>query len=192
MPPPPLQQLSNPEIPPTSLPPDPSSPQSQPSPEASSEAEKQATSAFTASLHSLGNNYTTSLVDRAQNLHSNSVALKSQEERLRKTTEELGRQNKEWEGVAEEARVGLKEIGDVQNWAEIIERELLVVESVVDSLEGEAGKDGNSERRSEEGVVNWNRGANGVGKVDEEEGDVKGKGKAKGKGSEKKGWFAWW
>lgn len=39
------------------------------------------------------------------------------------------------------ARQGLKEIGDVQNWAEMIERDLLVVEEVLRQVEGHAGHD---------------------------------------------------
>ncbi|KAL4874680.1 hypothetical protein BJY04DRAFT_10646 [Aspergillus karnatakaensis] len=181
-----------------------------------SDAEKQATSAFTASLHSLGTNYTSALVDRAQNLHQNASALKAQEHQLQKTTEALGKLNNEFEGLAKDARKGLKEIGDVQNWAEIIERELLVVESVVGRLEEEDEEDRERERErrdgggdlygdsdmEREGEREGVRGSgeevgngdlNGVVKVGGEDG--KGKGKDKGKGKEtaqKKGWFGWW
>ncbi|KAL4910018.1 hypothetical protein BDW74DRAFT_173490 [Aspergillus multicolor] len=102
-----------------------------------SDPQKLATSAFTASLHSLGANYTTALVHRAQNLHSNSAALQKQETQLVKHTESLRKQNDAWEKVADEGRNALKEIGDVQNWAEMLERDLLVIEEVVGALERE-------------------------------------------------------
>ncbi|KAL3474918.1 hypothetical protein BJX99DRAFT_259837, partial [Aspergillus californicus] len=172
------------------------------------------TSAFTASLHSLGANYTGQLVERAKTLHGNSAALSSQEEQLARTTGDLRRQNESWGVVAEEARRGLKEIGDVQNWAEMIERDLLVVEESLRLAElgdgdGDYEGDGDGDERSEEGRgedrdgrkrVNVdeieervNGGVNG--KVDEdEEEDAKSKGKARAKGKEavKKGWFSWW
>ncbi|KAL2861075.1 uncharacterized protein BJX67DRAFT_386011, partial [Aspergillus lucknowensis] len=112
----------------------PATPQSQ-SPETKSETEAASTkqtdearTAFIASLHSLSAPHTTELVERAKILHANEAALRAQEDQLVRTTGDLAKMNGAWEGVAEEARRGLKEIGDVQNWAEVIERELLVVE----------------------------------------------------------------
>ncbi|KAL5001256.1 hypothetical protein BDV10DRAFT_182495 [Aspergillus recurvatus] len=170
-----------------------------------------ATSAFTASLHSLGQNYTSALVDRAQNLHSNSQALKSQEAQLTRHIESLRKQNDAWEKVADEGRNALKEIGDVQNWAEMIERDLLVVEDVVgvlerefeeEELEGRGNLDEGEDRRMEveedegeggrgvdrgERVVNGDADVNANvkmnGKVDRENGEEDGKGK-KGKGKQ--------
>ncbi|KAL4754726.1 hypothetical protein BDW72DRAFT_166070 [Aspergillus terricola var. indicus] len=175
-----------------------------------------ATSAFTASLHSLGQNYTSALVDRAQNLHSNSQALKNQEAQLARHTESLRKQNDAWEKVADEGRNALKEIGDVQNWAEMIERDLLVVEDVVGILERELeeeegrddldedgdlrmeGPEGGDGRELEHGGTTVNGVANANvkmnGKVDRENGEEDGndkKGKGKQAPSEKKGWFSW-
>ncbi|KAL4820253.1 hypothetical protein BDW67DRAFT_153767 [Aspergillus spinulosporus] len=175
-----------------------------------------ATSAFTASLHSLGQNYTSTLVDRAQNLHSNSQALKNQEAQLARHTESLRKQNDAWEKVADEGRNALKEIGDVQNWAEMIERDLLVVEDVVGALEreleeeegrgnldedGDLGMEGTEEGNGREldhsgsmvnGVANANAKLNGKAdrKNGEEDGNDK-KGKGKQATPEKKGWFSW-
>ena len=39
--------------------------------------------------------------------------------------------------MADESRGKLKEIGDIQNWAEILERDLLVLEETVRLGEGE-------------------------------------------------------
>ncbi|KAL4920139.1 hypothetical protein BDW62DRAFT_199227 [Aspergillus aurantiobrunneus] len=170
---------------------------------------REAVSAFTASLHSLGANYTTDLVDRAKTLHGNSEALRTQEEQLARTTADLRRQNAEWGKIADEARNGLKEIGDVQNWAEMIERDLLVVEEVLGAVEeedlvgdldldlerrgaGEGGERGDERSVGEGGggvVLNGNAGVNGDGKRNGEE---DGKGKGKGKEPEKRGWFSWW
>ncbi|KAL3461607.1 hypothetical protein BJX64DRAFT_155388 [Aspergillus heterothallicus] len=175
----------------------------------SPESNKQATeakSAFTASLHSLGANYTTELVERAKILHSNSAALTAQEEQLAKTTEALRKQNESWEGIAEDARKGLKEIGDVQNWAEVIERELLVVEETLRIAEAEEREregysssiSSDEENRGRGGREEINGGVdgalNGNGKVGEEEGQKgkKVKGKEPATGTGKKGWFSWW
>ncbi|KAL3449767.1 hypothetical protein BJX65DRAFT_30078 [Aspergillus insuetus] len=167
----------------------------------------EAKSAFTASLHSLGANYTTELVERAKVLHSNQGALSAQEETLAKTTEALRKQNDSWEGMAEEARKGLKEIGDVQNWAEVIERELLVLEETLRIAEEEEEREEERVRAEERGRERGRyeslsedeegRGVNGHGlgngKVDEEEGQKGNKGKGKEPATEtKKGWFNWW
>ncbi|KAL4935913.1 hypothetical protein BDV06DRAFT_117250 [Aspergillus oleicola] len=189
---------------------DPSSQSSDTNPTTSSQSpdatqQSIAVSAFTASLHSLGQNYTSSLVDRARTLHENSAALKSQEEQLARTTANLAKQNKEWENIADEARSGLKEIGDVQNWAELIERDLLVVEERISDeredrrervmdWDGDVDMDMNMVNGNVTGNVNGGLNRDGDGKVDAGRGEEagKGKGKAKAKEPEKKGWFSWW
>ncbi|RHZ51035.1 uncharacterized protein CDV56_107125 [Aspergillus thermomutatus] len=100
-----------------------------------SQRTQEAKAAFTASLRSAGANYDAELRDRARTLHENGAALDKQEAELRRTTAELGRQNEQWAKVADTAREGLKEIGDVQNWAELIERDLLVVEEMLREVE---------------------------------------------------------
>ena len=87
--------------------------------------------AFTASLHSVGANLDSDLRLRAADLHENAAALQSQEDSLRKATADLAKQNDQWEKIADQTRAGLKEIGDVQNWAEMIERDLLIVEETL-------------------------------------------------------------
>jgi hypothetical protein len=65
----------------------------------------------------------------------------------------LAKQNEQWDKVVESARQGLKEIGDVQNWAEMIERDLLVVEEVLRLAEDKAQEgDEEEEEEEEEGV----------------------------------------
>jgi hypothetical protein len=141
--------------------------------------QKEALAAFTATLHSVGTNLEAPLRDRAANIQSNAVALERQEAELAENTARLARQNGEWVGLADETREGLKEIGDVQNWAEMIERDLLALEDMMDDVEG--GRDGD---REETDVENGHGEANGH--VD----DVGIDGNAKK--PEPRGWFRWW
>ncbi|KAJ5899274.1 GCN5-like 1 [Penicillium taxi] len=102
---------------------------------AEEQQKKEALAAFTATLHSVGTNLEAPLRDRAATIQSNTAALKLQETSLQESSARLARQNSEWEDIAEETRQGLKEIGDVQNWAEVIERDLLALEEMMDSVE---------------------------------------------------------
>jgi hypothetical protein len=87
--------------------------------------------AFTASLNSVGTNLDADLRSRAANLHENAAALDKQEADLKKSTQGLAKQNDQWQKLADQGRDGLKEVGDVQNWAELIERDLLILEETV-------------------------------------------------------------
>ncbi|KAL1884544.1 hypothetical protein Plec18167_002134 [Paecilomyces lecythidis] len=101
----------------------------------------EARTAFTASLNSVGSNLDAELRSRAANLHSNAAALNKQENELQRATAGLAKQNDQWQKVADQAREGLKEIGDVQNWAELIERDLLIVEETLRLAEEEEGEE---------------------------------------------------
>ncbi|KAJ5595990.1 hypothetical protein N7450_002448 [Penicillium hetheringtonii] len=101
---------------------------------------KEALAAFTATLHSVGTNLEAPLIDRATTITSNAAALQRQETELAEHTARLAKQNAQWMGLADETRDGLKEIGDVQNWAEMIERDLLVLEDMMDDVERGRGK----------------------------------------------------
>ncbi|CAG8388320.1 unnamed protein product [Penicillium salamii] len=138
--------------------------------------QKEALAAFTATLHSVGTNLEAPLRDRAANIQSNAAALERQEAELAENTARLARQNQQWVGLADETREGLKEIGDVQNWAEMIERDLLALEDMMDGVEGKGGDDD---------VVERNENGNGV-----EDGDQNGH--DLGKKVEPRGWFRWW
>ncbi|KAL1994848.1 hypothetical protein VTN49DRAFT_1035 [Thermomyces lanuginosus] len=101
----------------------------------------EALAAFTASLHSIGTNLSAPLRTRAADIHANAHALAQQEERLAQTTADLARQNDQWQRqFVDETTKGLKELGDLQNWAEMIERDLLVVEETIKLAEG-GGRD---------------------------------------------------
>lgn len=43
----------------------------------------------------------------------------------------LKKQNKKWETITTSTRNKLKEYGDIQNWAELIDRDLRVVEETI-------------------------------------------------------------
>lgn len=135
--------------------------------------QKEALAAFTATLHSVGTNLEAPLRDRASTIQSNAGALHKQETELAENTARLARQNAQWTGLADETRAGLKEIGDVQNWAEVIERDLLVLEEMMDGVEA------NERETQGEGGMEENGNRNG---------DVNGK-QDEGK---KGGWLRWW
>ncbi len=127
------------------------------SPSTSAHQKQEALAAFTATLHSVGTNLETPLRDRASLITANEAALQRQEAELAAHTARLARENAAWAGMADETREGLKEIGDVQNWAEMIERDLLVLEEMMGEVEGknlesegeEDGEDGGEDGRHE-------------------------------------------
>ena len=91
---------------------------------------------------SMGNMVDRELQSRASVLHENARALERQERdvvgataALRKEREKLGRE-------ADAAARRLKEVGNVQNWAEVLEREFLVLEETVRLANGEESGDG--------------------------------------------------
>lgn len=147
---------------------------------------REALAAFTATLHSVGANLEIPLRERAATLQSNDVALERQEAELVNCTQKLAKQNAQWEGVAEETRRGLKEIGDVQNWAEMIERDLLVLEDMMECVERREG------REREENETDSRQGNTDV-NMDENTGiNTEGNTKVKTKDATYKGWLRWW
>ncbi|CAG8892302.1 unnamed protein product [Penicillium egyptiacum] len=151
--------------------------------------QKEALAAFTATLHSVGTNLEAPLRDRAANIQSNAAALERQEAELAENTQRLARQNQQWVGFADETRDGLKEIGDVQNWAEMIERDLLALEDMMDVVERGHGNENGDERRDSDTELNG----------DVENGNINGQNghvdiDANGKKLDQpaKGWLRWW
>ncbi|KLJ11272.1 DNA mismatch repair protein PMS2 [Blastomyces silverae] len=115
----------------------------------------EAKAAFTASLTSVGTNLDTDLRQRAQALHDNEGAIKNQEEKLKKTTRDLAKQSKELEKLADMGRKGLNEVGDLQNWAELIERDLLITEETLRLAEEEDERNGRMNRKPESKLRRW-------------------------------------
>jgi hypothetical protein len=133
--------------------------------------------------------------------------LDRQQAELAENTQRLARQNAQWLGLADETREGLKEIGDVQNWAELIERDLLALEDMMDSVEGRSGgsgSDSGSDRGSMDGSGrDEDRGFNGGHELNGHaggglNGEAGGDGAVNGNGNVKKvdqparSWLRWW
>ncbi|KAI9729396.1 MAG: hypothetical protein M1834_006920 [Cirrosporium novae-zelandiae] len=97
----------------------------------------EAKAAFEATLHSVGANLDSDLRSRATILSANSAAISKQEDQLARNTAALEKKSNEYQKIADQSRQKLKEIGDIQNWAEMIERDLLVVEETLRQTEEE-------------------------------------------------------
>jgi len=82
-------------------------------------------------LHQLGSTVDLELRDRITTIHGNAAALDNQSKTLRNKTAQLSKTTKQWGGMADSARGKLKEIGDIQNWAEMIEHDLLLIEETL-------------------------------------------------------------
>jgi len=156
-------------------------------PSTEEQQKKEALVAFSATLHSVGTNLEAPLRDRAATITSNAAALDRQEGELAEHTARLAKQNAQWTGLADETREGLKEIGDVQNWAEMIERDLLVLEEMMDEVEVKEGEHVHEEM-DEDGDVGGN-GTNGMSRVNGQPGLWNG---VKGKKKETRSWLRWW
>ncbi|GAB7362627.1 hypothetical protein MBLNU230_g2939t1 [Neophaeotheca triangularis] len=100
------------------------------------ETHAQARAAVLASLHSAGSNYDSQLQRRAADLQANSAAIAKQEAEVMKNAKTLSKESAKWEKETGKATEGLKEIGDVQNWAELMERDMLVLEETMRMVEG--------------------------------------------------------
>ncbi|CAF9939198.1 hypothetical protein IMSHALPRED_001246 [Imshaugia aleurites] len=129
-------QIEQPPPPPPPPPPDP-------------QRTAEARAAFTAHLTSIGNSHISSLEARVSDIHANSTAISKQEDDVAKQTTKLAAQAKKHQKVADDAAGKLKELGDIQNWAEVLERDLLVLEETVRM--GEAGEEGWRTEGEEEG-----------------------------------------
>ena len=96
----------------------------------------EARAAVTASLTSIGGSIDNEMRTRASDLHSNAEAIAKQEKELAKQTAVLAKQSDQWQKLADTSTKKLNEIGDIQNWAEMIERDLLVLEETLRLVEG--------------------------------------------------------
>ncbi|KAK2740563.1 hypothetical protein FQN57_006067 [Myotisia sp. PD_48] len=102
----------------------------------------EARAAFTASLTSVGTNLDSDLRSRAATLHDNATILAKQEEDLKRTTADVSKQSRELEKLADQTRAGLKDFGDLQNFAEVMERDMLILEETLRLAEEEDKKKG--------------------------------------------------
>lgn len=96
----------------------------------------EARAAVTASLASVGASVDNELRTRTADLHTNSQAISKQEKELAKQTAALAKESAQWEKLLNGGTKKLNEVGDIQNWAEMIERDLLVLEETVRLVDG--------------------------------------------------------
>jgi hypothetical protein len=82
-------------------------------------------------MQNIGSSLDVTLKSRAQNLHSNSAQLEKQQKELVKETEKMRKETDKLKKVADEGARRVKELGNVQNWAEMLERDFLVLEETM-------------------------------------------------------------
>ncbi|KAF5610395.1 uncharacterized protein FSUBG_3311 [Fusarium subglutinans] len=111
-------------------PPPPPPPQLQPT-LPSAETQRHVAEARRAVVATLENMMDSELQWRASTLHSNAAALSKQAQDVQRATEGLRRENVKLAREADAAARRIKELGNVQNWAEVLERDFLVLEETV-------------------------------------------------------------
>jgi hypothetical protein len=121
-------------------------------------------------LAGIGNMLDSSLRDRAAVLHANNAAIAKQERDVAKATEALRKENDRLAKVAGDAAKRVKELGNVQNWAEVLERDFLVLEETVRLV-----RRGSEGSWSGSGSGSWSGSGSGSESGDErvEDGDVR-------------------
>ncbi|KAH9875407.1 hypothetical protein J1614_004899 [Plenodomus biglobosus] len=100
----------------------------------------EARAAVTASLSSVGASLDHEMRTRTADLHSNAAAISKQEKELARQTAALAKQTAEWDKLLQGGTKKLNEVGDIQNWAELLERDLLVLEETVRLVDEGKGK----------------------------------------------------
>ncbi|KAM0440810.1 hypothetical protein ACHAPT_000111 [Fusarium lateritium] len=103
----------------------------------SAETQRHVTEARRAVVATLENMMDSELQWRASTLHSNAGALGKQAKDVRRAADGLRRENDRLAREADVAARRLKELGNVQNWAEVLERDFLVLEETVRLANGE-------------------------------------------------------
>lgn len=98
----------------------------------------------------MGNLLDSELQTRANILHANAAALDKQEEDVLRATDGLRREREKLAREADAATIKVKELGNVQNWAEVLERGFLVLEETVRLANRQDG-DGGDEFSSDSG-----------------------------------------
>jgi len=91
----------------------------------------EARAAVTASLSAVGASLDHEMRSRTADLHGNAAAISKQERELARQTAAAAKQSAEWDKLLQSGTKKLNEVGDIQNWAELLERDLLVLEETV-------------------------------------------------------------
>lgn len=103
---------------------------------AGSKAQSEARAAVLASLTSAGTSYTTALQSRAQDLHNNAAAIAAQQTQVERGSKNLAKESAKLEKEIDKTMKDMRELGDVQNWAEMLERDFMVLEETMRMVEG--------------------------------------------------------
>lgn len=119
--------------------------------------------ARTALVASLGNALDTELQTRASLLHGNAAAIERQTRDVESALAGLRREDEKLQKVLNEGSRQVKELGDVQNWAERLERDFLVLEETLRLAEEGSGSESGSWSGSESG--SWDGSVDGEGDV---------------------------
>ncbi|KAK3387493.1 hypothetical protein B0H63DRAFT_158683 [Podospora didyma] len=105
--------------------------------------QRQIEEARTAVVASLGNMLDRELAGRGALLHVNNTAIERQERDVGKALAGLRKENDKLAKMVGEQTKKVKEIGNVQNWAEMLEREFLIIEETLRLVEhGDEEEDG--------------------------------------------------
>ncbi|CAG8977347.1 hypothetical protein HYALB_00011361 [Hymenoscyphus albidus] len=104
--------------------------------------------ALLAQMNSVGQSATASIQERAQTLHSNFQQLGKQEKELAKAVDGLKKESGKLERVAKEGSRRVKELGNVQNWAEVLERDFLVLGETIRLANGGSDWSGSGSEES--------------------------------------------
>ncbi|KAH8735032.1 hypothetical protein BGZ61DRAFT_443587 [Ilyonectria robusta] len=97
----------------------------------SAETQRHVAEARSAVVATLENMMDSELQWRATTLHANSAVLGRQAADVQRATDGLRREREKLAREADAAARRLKELGNVQNWAEVLERDFLVLEETV-------------------------------------------------------------
>lgn len=126
---------------------------SSPTPSTTAQQQHEARAAVLASLSSIGTSIDADLRTRTADLHANSAAIAKQEKELAKQTAVLRKESDKWQKLGDTSTKKLNEIGDVQNWAEMLERDLLVLEETVRLVDEEKAAGGSRAGARRDGNV---------------------------------------
>ncbi|KAK7707050.1 hypothetical protein SLS64_007259 [Diaporthe eres] len=137
--------------------------------------QEQIAQARTALVASIGNTLDHELQTRASLLHSNQAAIEKQERDVERALADLRREDDKLLKVLNQGSRQVKELGDVQNWAERLERDFLVLEETMRLVhEGGSGSESGSWTGSESGSWSGSERGSVVGDGDgDEDGDVR-------------------
>jgi uncharacterized protein HemX len=105
-------------------------------PSSPTRAQTEARAAVLATLSSAGASYASHLQTRAADLHANSAAIDKQQKDLAQARKGLANETAKLEKEVDKALKGMRDFGDVQNWAEMLERDFMVLEETMRLVEG--------------------------------------------------------